>query len=52
MCIIREGDLLVEIKSKEMYEPLLMPVRAVLNNKTITIFSMPKYDNVYKSFDL
>ena len=52
MCVIREGDLLVEIKQKGMYEPLMMPVRAVLNNRTISIFSMPKYDYVYKSFDL
>lgn len=29
-----------------------LPVRVVLNNKTISIFSMPKYNYVYQSFDL
>ena len=28
------------------------PVRAVLNNKTFSIFTTPSFDSVYKSFDL
>jgi len=31
---------------------IYLPVRVVLNNRTITAFSMPKYENVFKSFDL
>ena len=29
-----------------------LPVRVILNNRTLTIFSQSKYNNVYKSFDL
>lgn len=36
----------------EQVKDVYLPVRVVLNNRTITAFSMPKYDNVVKSFDL
>jgi hypothetical protein len=33
-------------------EAMELPVRVILNNRTISIFSTSKYNNIYKSFDL
>lgn len=52
MCIIKEGDLLIQMPYTKGGHFLELPVRVILNNRTISIFSTSKYNNIYKSFDL
>jgi len=37
---------------KDDKEYLELPVRVILNNRTISVFSQSQYNNIYKSFDL
>lgn len=52
MCIVKEGDLLIQMPYSKGGHMLELPVRVILNNRTISIFSTSKYNNIYKSFDL
>lgn len=49
-CLVREGD--VNLRVDENQPEGVMPVRVVLNNKTITIFYNVEYETVYQSYDL
>ena len=37
---------------KDGRDHLELPVRVILNNRTISVFSQSQYNNIYKSFDL
>jgi len=52
ICVVREGDLDLGITDQGFAAMPKYPVRVILNNKTISIFSTPSYDNVYKSWEL
>lgn len=52
ICVVREGDLDLGIEDQGFAMMPKFPVRVILNNKTLSIFSTPSYENVYKSWDL
>lgn len=44
-CLVREGD--VNLRVDETQPEGVMPVRLVLNNRTISIFYNVEYESVY-----
>lgn len=52
VCVVKEGDLDLLLEMPGYDRSPRFPVRVVLNNKTITVFTTPSYDSIYKSFDL
>lgn len=52
LCVVKEGDMMLQMDKEVNQKYVELPVRVILNNRTLTIFSQSKYNNVYKSFDL
>lgn len=52
ICVVKEGDLDLGIENQGFAMMPKFPVRVILNNKTISIFTTPSYENVFKSWDL
>jgi hypothetical protein len=49
---MKEGDMDIKFPAVGNRPSPKLPVRVILNPKTLTIFSKADYDKVYKSFDL
>jgi len=52
ICVVKEGDFYLGIEDQGFAVMPKYPIRVILNNETISIFTTPTYDNVYKSWDL
>lgn len=50
ICVIKEGDMLLQMNLAG--NKMELPVRVILNNRTLSIFSQSTYNNIYKSFEL
>lgn len=51
-CIVKEGDVMIKFPAVGNRPSPKLPIRAILNTKTLTLFSSSVYEKVYKSFDL
>ncbi len=51
-CILKEGDLYLQLQIQNLREQPKLPVRVVINNHTLTIFSNKYYESLYNSYDL
>ena len=52
ICIVKEGDLNIKVDLPDFEGRPEFPVRVILNNRTLTVFTTTNFDAVYKSYDL
>jgi len=52
MCVIKEEDLLLCMDKVNSVPVPKFPVRVVMNNKTISVFTTDDYKTIINSFDL